>query len=111
MAEEKVQIKISSRRCFIHPDREAAARCPDCERYYCRECVTEHEGRVLCSSCLKKVRRQPLARRFRLATIGRLVQCFVSFVILWTIFYYLGHGLLNISSVFHEGTVWEEQAD
>jgi hypothetical protein len=30
------------------------ARCPECRRFYCRECVTEHDDRLLCASCLKK---------------------------------------------------------
>ena len=38
--------------CFQHPDREAVVRCPSCRKYYCRECVTEHDDRMLCSNCL-----------------------------------------------------------
>ena len=29
-------------RCSNHPGREAAVRCPECGRFFCRECVTEH---------------------------------------------------------------------
>jgi hypothetical protein len=50
-------------RCFNHGMREAAARCPECGRFYCRECITEHDDRVLCSACLKKLARAPLAKR------------------------------------------------
>ena len=43
---------LAQSRCFQHAGREAVARCPECERFYCRECVTEHEGRMICRSCL-----------------------------------------------------------
>lgn len=42
---------IVQQRCFNHGSREAAARCPECRRHFCRECVTEHEDRLLCASC------------------------------------------------------------
>ncbi len=45
---------LSGKRCFNHAGREAAARCPGCRRFYCRECVTEHDGRVLCAECLRR---------------------------------------------------------
>ena len=35
------------RRCLHHPAREAVALCPECRRFYCRECVTEHAGRMI----------------------------------------------------------------
>jgi hypothetical protein len=47
-------MNLAARRCLVHPDREAAARCPSCHQYYCRECVVEHESRFLCAACLQK---------------------------------------------------------
>ena len=47
-------MKLAARRCLVHPEREAAARCPSCHQYYCRECVVEHESRFLCAACLQK---------------------------------------------------------
>jgi hypothetical protein len=47
-------MKLAARRCLVHADREAAARCPACHQYYCRECVVEHEDRFLCAACLQK---------------------------------------------------------
>ena len=41
-------------RCWNHEAREAACRCPACGRSYCRECVSEHEGRLLCAACLSR---------------------------------------------------------
>jgi hypothetical protein len=47
-------MNLAARRCLVHPEREAAARCPSCHQYYCRECVVEHESRFLCAACLQK---------------------------------------------------------
>jgi late competence protein required for DNA uptake (superfamily II DNA/RNA helicase) len=43
---------LSQQRCWTHAQREAVSRCPACARFYCRECVTEHGGRLLCRACL-----------------------------------------------------------
>jgi len=45
---------IAQLRCQQHPVREAIARCPNCRQSFCRECITEHEGRMLCLPCLAK---------------------------------------------------------
>jgi hypothetical protein len=47
-------MNLAARRCLVHPDREAAARCPSCHQYYCRECVVEHDTRFLCAACLQR---------------------------------------------------------
>lgn len=41
-------------RCQQHPGQAAAARCPSCQQSFCRECVTEHDGRMLCLACFAK---------------------------------------------------------
>ena len=43
-------ISIQQTRCLLHPVREAVARCKGCEEYFCRECVGEHDGEMLCAS-------------------------------------------------------------
>jgi len=57
-------------RCLFHPLREAAARCPHCGGTFCRECVTDEEGKLACPPCLRRLTRPPapkasLARLFR----------------------------------------------
>jgi len=57
-------------RCLFHPLREAAARCPHCGGTFCRECVTDEEGKLACPPCLRRIARPPapklsLTRRFR----------------------------------------------
>jgi len=39
-------------RCWNHAGREAAVVCPECRRYFCRECSTEHAGRMMCTACV-----------------------------------------------------------
>ncbi len=101
--------ELSSQRCRNHAQREAVARCPECGFYYCRECVAEHEDRVLCASCLEKLHAAgaPAARRdfSGIVAAGRFLW---GFLLLWSLFYYLGGALLSLPSSFHEGTVWEQ---
>ena len=40
--------------CFLHPQREAAARCVSCGRSFCRECVTPLDRRMYCAACFKE---------------------------------------------------------
>jgi hypothetical protein len=46
-------------RCLFHPLREAAARCPHCGGTFCRECVTDEEGKLACPPCLRQLARPP----------------------------------------------------
>src|ERR1700760_3121586 len=46
-------------RCLFHPLREAAAKCPHCGGTYCRECVTDEEGKLACPPCLRRLARPP----------------------------------------------------
>ncbi|MGH9541920.1 MAG: hypothetical protein ACRD2H_08560 [Terriglobales bacterium] len=41
-------------RCHFHAEREAAALCARCQRAYCRECVTEDRGAMVCLPCLRR---------------------------------------------------------
>ena len=93
--------------CFNHATREAVARCPGCSRFYCRECVTEHDGRVMCAACLKKLAHTPLLRRPVIARLFQLTQCLACGVLLWFFFYFIGETLASMPSKFHEGSLWK----
>ena len=99
--------QLLSQRCFNHAVREAVARCPECRQFFCRECITEHDDRVVCSACLKKIARVPLTRRPVFVKILRLTQGVASFVIAWFFFFLIGAVLLKIPAKVHEGTIWQ----
>jgi hypothetical protein len=88
-------------RCFLHDAREAAGRCKDCARFFCRECVTDYDGRILCASCIRARvsavnlgsegrRRFPALFRNGLAALSALL-------IAWATFYLAGVILANFS--------------
>ena len=99
--------ELAQKRCKNHPNREAVARCPECVQFFCRECITEHDDRVLCTACLKNILlRQPLLSS-HLKFPFTILQFLVGFCVIWLLFYYFGHMLLLIPSSFHEGTFWQ----
>jgi hypothetical protein len=95
-------------RCFNHAEREAAARCPPCGRYFCRECVTEHEDRVICAACLAGLAKKPAPGRAVLAAAVRALQFLAALAALWLVFYAAGSALLNLPSAFHQGEAFQE---
>jgi len=98
---------IQKQKCFNHSAREAAARCPACNRYYCRECVTEHEDRVLCALCLKKSSIDQDKQTKRGTWIVQpCIFCF-GVILIWLFFFYLGDLLLSLPADFHVGTIWK----
>lgn len=98
---------LALQRCRNHPQREAAARCPSCGGFFCRECVTEHENRILCAGCLAGLVRPAEKKRRSFAWAARLGQGLTGLVIAWLVFYYLAEILMTLPAAFHEGGVWE----
>jgi hypothetical protein len=94
-------MNLLDQRCLNHSLREAAVQCPSCKRFFCRECVTEHAGRMICVSCVtalshggNKIARAARAKWAAMALAGILLA--------WLVFYYLGQTLARIPSKFHE---------
>ena len=96
-------------RCFNHALREAAARCPECGHFYCRECITEHNERVICATCLAKLAKLPLTQRAGFIGVVRLGQVVIGLVTACLFFYLCGRVLLSIDSSVHEGSIWKGQ--
>lgn len=97
---------LSLQRCFNHGHREAVACCPTCSHYFCRECITEHDDRVICAACLRKLAPVPLTKRRAFIGLVRIGQCLVGVLLAWFFFYLLGETLLALPTSFHEGTLW-----
>lgn len=96
-----------SAQCFHHSDRESVARCPACRRSYCRECITEHEGRVLCARCLQQQLTPAEAPMRSLAWLVRPLAVASGLLAAWMLFYALGWIVLRMPSDVHEGTRWQ----
>jgi hypothetical protein len=72
MAQQKpTAANLRHARCLFHPLREAAALCPHCGGTYCRECVTDEDGKLACPPCLRKLARPPAPK---LSPMNRLWQ-------------------------------------
>ena len=99
---------LTQQRCYRHHHREAVARCLSCGRYFCRECVTEHQGRLLCSTCLSKQPETSLPARAKFAVLFHFLQFGFGGLIIWLAFYLVGYLLLSIPTDFHEGTIWKK---
>lgn len=98
--------ELSGQRCFNHGWREAVAYCVDCDRYYCRECIIEHEERMICAACLAKLSAGRAKRRAYFSLLSRPIFLFLGFMTVWLFFYLAGKGLLALPSKFHEGNMW-----
>ena len=96
-------MNLTLQRCLIHADREAVVRCPSCGNYFCRECITEHEQKFLCSSCLQRVRpRVELANR-NAAWLMSIIKMMVGIAVAWLFFYLIGQSLILIPPNVHDG--------
>ncbi len=109
MTDSKSNFSLSNSRCFHHASREAAVCCPECRRFFCRECVSDFEERLLCDSCIrnfqeKKNNNSKSNKRFvsLLGIISGLFICVFTF-------YCLGQILFAIPNKFHDGSAWHAQ--
>ena len=98
---------LAHQRCFNHAEREAAARCPVCHHFFCRECITEHDDRVICAKCLKTAARVSAQKGRSWPKTFALCQCALGLLIAWFFFYLIGESLVAMPTSFHEGTFWQ----
>lgn len=97
-------MSLLDQRCLNHALREAAVQCPSCRRFFCRECVTEHAGRMICVSCVAILARDDRSNE-RAALVRWAAAAVIGFFIAWMVFYYLGLTLARIPSKFHSAQV------
>ncbi len=88
------KIPLKLQRCTNHEEREAAVRCPLCRKHFCRECITEYHGKMLCVNCLREKNQKIAARRrvfggfFEIACLG------IALLIIFWCFSYMGRLLV-----------------
>ena len=98
-------VDVLHQRCFNHAMREAAAQCRECGRFYCRECITEHERRISCAACLDALLAPAEQRTSRLALPLHGLQLAAGIAVTWLLAYGLGRALAAIPAAFHDGTL------
>lgn len=98
---------LTAQRCLHHPAREAVARCPECSQFYCRECITEHDDRVVCSACLKRIAAKKSERRRNFAPVWRTAAATGGVLVAWLFFFIVGRLLVNAPAAFHDETLWK----
>lgn len=91
-------------RCWNHSAREAVVRCPACSRFYCRECVTEHRGRMMCAACVAASNPSSGATTRSRGVLWSLAAA-GGFLLAWLIFYDLGALLARIPSDFFDRSI------
>jgi hypothetical protein len=82
--------------CWNHPVRGAVCACPVCRRSFCRECVSEHDSRLLCASCIQAAVAAPVPSSGR--RIARLLVpalALASTLFAWAIFFSLGQIIME----------------
>jgi hypothetical protein len=97
---------LRHKRCVNHPQREASARCPECGKFYCRECVSEHDDRILCASCLAKGSIKKEARTPWWTWAPRLGLVLLAIITAYFVFLLIGNILLSFPSEFHGKGGW-----
>jgi hypothetical protein len=94
--------QFGQQRCFVHPSREAVALCLECRRAFCRECVVDHDGRLICAACLARLR-APVARGNRaLRQLFSAATAVLAILLCWILFYMAGR-LLMLEAPAHHG--------
>ncbi len=101
-------MKLSRQQCVLHPERGAVARCPVCKRFYCHECITEHNGQVLCRRCLQRQiegSANELSFMDRhgavIHMVSRPLLAVAGLFLLWLIFATIGTMLMRFPDNFH----------
>jgi hypothetical protein len=84
-------------RCWNHEPREAVCRCLQCGRSYCRECVTEHHGRLLCAACLRNEAQAAVAPRGKLRRLAAAGLTLAAVILAWALFFGAGESLVTIA--------------
>ena len=93
--------------CWNHEAREAVCRCPECAHSYCRECVTEHEARLLCAACLRKVLTGAGLKRHK-RRVPALVLLATGLLLSWVLFLAVAGGISEFSARM-EQAAWQNR--
>lgn len=95
---------VARMRCYNHPLREAAALCTVTGKPFCRECIVEHEGRMVSAAVVAELlaKKEKKAGGWWAGAVSWLVAGCSLFLIVWA-FMLLGKILTSLPHAFHEG--------
>jgi uncharacterized membrane protein YvbJ len=100
MSEERA---LRERKCVNHASREAVARCPECKKDFCRECITEHNNKMLCTNCLHEKTKRKEAKKKKLEILFTIFLFCLGMLISYYFFFGLASMLSEIPDQFHNG--------
>jgi len=83
-------------RCWNHDTREAVCRCLACGRSFCRECVTEHESRLVCAACLRNLAEAASRRRRRMRRVASAALTLAGVLLAWGVYLAAGESIIAI---------------
>ena len=95
-------------RCWNHDTREAVCRCPGCGRSYCRECVTEHDDRLLCAACLRQLARATQPSRGGIRRLAPVAMAVAGLLLAWMVLFGAGEALLGIEARMEQAS-WHKR--
>lgn len=98
---------LAQARCYNHPAREAVAICTVTGNPFCRECIVEHEGKMVSAEIVAQC--LPVAEEAKSSWRGAALRALLSALALLLLaygFYLLGRILLAMPNRFHEGVLW-----
>ena len=96
-------------RCWNHEAREAACRCMACARSYCRECVAEHEGRLICAACLAQASAKNTARRGGARRLAPAAMVVGGLLMAWLTYWRIGSFVMTLVRVNERNAVSAER--
>jgi hypothetical protein len=108
MSERSTAGALLQQRCWNHDAREAVCRCPSCGRSFCRECVTEHESRLLCAACLRNTARVDRAHAALLRRFAPALMTAAGVILAWAIFFGAAESIVTITER-SERMAWENR--
>jgi hypothetical protein len=95
-------------RCWNHEAREAVCQCPECRRSFCRECVTEHESRLLCAACLRHAARAAAAGGGGMRRAFAAGLTLAGVALAWAVFFGAAEGLVTVTER-SERMAWQDR--
>jgi hypothetical protein len=93
--------QFSQQRCFVHPSREAVSLCVECRRTFCRECVVDHDGRLVCAACLARLRAPVAPGNRALRQLRTAAATALAILVCWILFYMFGRLLMMSEPARH----------